>query len=62
MKLEFSRQNFEKYSDVTFRKKIRPVGAELSTWTDSQPDRHDETKQSLFAMLRTPQRFITHRH
>ena len=28
MKLEFSRHNFEKYSNMTFMK-IRPVGAEL---------------------------------
>ena len=43
MKLEFSRQILEKYTDIKFHKKIRPVGAELfhvdrctDRWTDGQ--------------------------
>jgi len=37
MKLEFSRQSFEKYSNVKFRESL-PVGAELSHATDGQTD------------------------
>jgi len=40
MKLELSRQNFEKYSSTNFVK-IRPVGAELFH-AGGRTDRHDE--------------------
>jgi hypothetical protein len=40
MKLEFSRQIFEKY--VSNFMKIRPVGAEMFH-ADGRTDRHDET-------------------
>jgi len=40
MEIEFSRQIFEKHSDINF-KKIRPVGAELFH-ADGQADRHDD--------------------
>jgi hypothetical protein len=57
MKLEFSRQIFEKYSNIKVIK-ICPMGAELfhaggrtDGQTDRQTDRHDEAK-SLFAILR----------
>jgi len=39
MKLQFSGQIFEKYSNIKFHK-IRPVGAELF-----QTDRHDEANR-----------------
>jgi len=41
MKLEFSRQIFEKYPNIKFHKKNRPVAAELFD-ADGQTDRHDE--------------------
>jgi len=40
MKIEFSRQIFEKYSKLNFMK-IRPVGNELFH-ADGRTDRHDE--------------------
>jgi hypothetical protein len=44
MKLEISRQIFEKYSNIKFHKS-RPMGVELfheDGQTDKQPGRHDE--------------------
>jgi hypothetical protein len=45
MKIEFSRQIFEKNSQIWNFMKIRPVGAELlhaEGQTDGKTDRHDE--------------------
>jgi len=36
--------------------KIRPVGAELSMWTDRQTDRHGEYNSRLFFFLILPSR------
>ena len=47
MKLEFSRQDFEKYAN---NMKIRPVGTEFSTWKDGRTDRHNEAN-SRFSQL-----------
>ena len=41
MKLEFSRQIFEKYSNLKFHE-IRPVGAELFHAEGGQTDRHNK--------------------
>ena len=43
MKLEFSRQVFQKYS---YFMKIRPVGAEV-IHADGQTDRHDEANSCI---------------
>jgi hypothetical protein len=51
MKLEFSRQIFEKYSNMKFQK-TRPVGAE-SFHADGRTDRHDESKCCISHILRT---------
>ncbi len=42
MKLEFSPQIFEKYSNIKFHQKIYPVGAELFQPDGQQTDTHDE--------------------
>ena len=49
MKLEFSRQVFEKYSKF---KKILPLGAEF-LHADGRTDIHDEANNSFFAILST---------
>ena len=53
MKLEFSRQTLEKYSNIIFTK-IRPAGAEFfHEQTYGRRDRHDEANTLLFAILHT---------
>jgi hypothetical protein len=41
MKIEFSREIFEKYSNIV---KMLPVGAELFHADDRRTDRHEEAK------------------
>jgi hypothetical protein len=53
IKLEFSRQIFEKNIQIPNLIKIRPVGAEFF-YADQQTDRHDRTNISVFAILRSP--------
>ena len=48
MKLEFSWQNFDRYSNIKFYESL-PMGAKL-LHTDEQPDRHDEFS-SLFGQF-----------
>ena len=50
MKLEFSRQIFEKKKDFL---KIRPVGTDLF-YVDGQTDRHDEDNNSFRNFANAP--------
>ena len=59
MKVEFSRQIFEK-SEISNSIKIRPVGADLlhanghtDGWTDGRTNGYDEANSRIFAILRT---------
>jgi len=45
IKLELTRQNFEKHSNIKFYK-IRPVAVQLF-YADGRTDRHDEAKSRL---------------
>ena len=56
MKLEFSRQIFEKSTNIIFIK-IRPVGAELfhaDRQTDGRTDGHDEADSRLSQFSNAP--------
>jgi len=48
MKLEFSRQIFEKYSNIKFHENTSSGSRVVSC---GRTDRHDEIKKSLFALF-----------
>jgi len=55
MKLEFSRQILEKYSNIKFHKKNLPVGDEL--FPRGQTDSHDEAKRRFSPFCERAQKF-----
>jgi hypothetical protein len=51
MKLEFSRQAFEKYSNIKFHEKPS-IGSRVVPCRQTDTDRHDEANSRYFVILR----------